>query len=62
MAICHPETLRFCTSAMNWGCQHEKTALDEYKRSLVHKQSFPSLELLQMALLNALAVDKEYER
>ena len=33
MAICHPETLRFCTSATKWGCQHEKTALAEYKQS-----------------------------
>ena len=33
MAICHPETLRFSTSATKWGCQHEKTALEEYKQS-----------------------------
>ena len=33
MAICHPETLRFSTSATKWGCQHEKTALEEYKLS-----------------------------
>jgi hypothetical protein len=33
MAICHPETLRFSTSATKWGCQHEKAALEEYKQS-----------------------------
>ena len=32
-AICHPETCRFSTSATKWGCQHEKTALDEYELS-----------------------------
>ena len=29
--ICYPESYRFSTEATNWGCQHEKFALDAYR-------------------------------
>ena len=39
MSNCHPEAFRFKTAATAWGCQHEKTALEQYreKRSLSHQ-------------------------
>ena len=27
MALCHPEIAKFKSSATNWGCKHEKTAI-----------------------------------
>ena len=30
-SICYPESYRFSTEATNWGCQHEKLALDAYR-------------------------------
>lgn len=38
MSICHPETVRFKTAATSWGCEHEKSALQQYKQASVHNQ------------------------
>lgn len=39
MAICHPETTKFKTTATCWGCGHESTACAKYKnlKSDVHQ-------------------------
>lgn len=44
MSLCHPDKVRFRTAATTWGCQHEKTALEQYKQSSPHNQLsvFPS--------------------
>ena len=34
MSICHPETVKFKTSATAWGCEHESTARALYKDML----------------------------
>ena len=34
MAICHPELSRFSTAATRYGCQHEKDAIDVYKKKM----------------------------
>ena len=31
MSICHPESFHFTTAATEWGCQHEKNAVQKYK-------------------------------
>ena len=36
-SICYPEALRFTTSATCWGCEHEKSARDFYKKTLQEK-------------------------
>lgn len=32
MSVCHPDTMRFKTAATSWGCQHEKDALEHYRK------------------------------
>ena len=34
MTICHPDKVRFKTAATSWGCQHKKSALQHYKKTL----------------------------
>ena len=36
MSICHPNTEQFRTAATSWGCQHEKDALEQYKKTSAH--------------------------
>ena len=31
MAICHPETTKFKSTAATWGCEHEETARTRYQ-------------------------------
>lgn len=32
--ICYPMTKSFTNSATQWGCQHEKTAREQYKKEM----------------------------
>ena len=36
MNVCHPNTVRFKTAAISWGCQHEKDALEQYANTSAH--------------------------
>ena len=38
MSICHPDTMRFKTAATSWGCVHETSALEQYKKASGHDQ------------------------
>ena len=38
MSICHPDTVRFKTAATSWGCEHETSALEQYKKASGHDQ------------------------
>ena len=32
--ICYPDSVRFNTAAMIWGCDHEKDALEAYQKQM----------------------------
>ena len=34
-SICYPHSVKFSTSATKWGCEHEKTALQEYEKFMI---------------------------
>ena len=36
-SVCYPEVFRFTSSATCWGCEHQNSALEHYKRSLQEK-------------------------
>ena len=43
-SICYPETTKFVSVQTEWGCSHEKTALEAYKTSLMCSHSNVTLE------------------
>lgn len=73
MSICHPDSVQFKTAAMSWGCEHEKSALEQYKNASSHQKFsvspaglFISVEHLyagtyhKMLRFSAAVVDQEY--
>ena len=63
-SVCYPESSRFKSTATEWGCKHEVTALEAYKRQVWQNHAdvtvskgglcvdiaYPFWELLLMAL------------